>query len=189
MSSFYNSVELRELGMKRVGENCLVSKKASLYGIRNISLGNNIRIDDFSVLSAGAGGITIGNNVHIAIFCSLQGDGAIRIDDFCGLSSRVAIYSSNDDYLGEYLTNPTIPDNYKSLQVAEVRLKKHAIVGSGSIILPGSVVEEGVAIGALSLVTGITKPFHIYSGNPLKPLMPRSKKLLELEEKYREKNG
>ena len=69
--------------------------------VAKISIGNNVRIDDFCVLSAGSGGIEIGNYIHIAVYMSLIGAGKITLCDFSGISSRVAIYSSNDDYSGK----------------------------------------------------------------------------------------
>lgn len=82
------------------------------YTMQAISVLETIsRIDEFCVLLAGTGGIVIGNNVHIAVFCSLIGKEVIKINDFANLSSRVSIYSSSDDYSGEYMTNPTIPSH------------------------------------------------------------------------------
>ena len=86
------------LGFASVGENVQISDRASFYGLSRMALGNNIRIDDFCVLSAGDGGITVGDYVHIAVYSSLIGAGRITLSDFCNISSRVAIYSSNDDY-------------------------------------------------------------------------------------------
>ena len=183
MTSFYNEQELFELGFKSIGKNVLLSKKASIYGVSRISIGSNVRIDDFCVLSAGSGGIEIGNYVHIAVFASLMGEGKIVLDDFSGISSRVAIYSSNDDYSGLFMTNPTVPSYLTNVKHADVNVGKHVIIGSGSIILPGVCLGIGVAVGALSLVHKNCKPFTIYSGNPVKILGPRSEKLLELEMK------
>ena len=72
--------------------------------------------------------------------------------DFSGLSSRITIYSSNDDYSGNNMTNPSIPTEFTNVTHADVIIKKHAIIGSGSVILPGVTIEEGAAVGALSLV-------------------------------------
>ncbi|MCE9680634.1 acyltransferase, partial [Shewanella sp. AS1] len=51
------------MGFATVGENVLISDRASFYNCPGISLGSNVRIDDFCVVSAGAGGIYIGNHV------------------------------------------------------------------------------------------------------------------------------
>ena len=90
---------LEAMGFASLGKDVQISEKASIYGASRISIGDRSRIDDFCVLSAGAGGVEIGRHVHVAVFASLMGAGRIALGDFSGLSSRVAIYSSNDDYL------------------------------------------------------------------------------------------
>lgn len=52
MNSYYSNEEL----------DLLQCKKASIYSAQKISIGNNVRIDDFVILS---GRILIGNYVHI----------------------------------------------------------------------------------------------------------------------------
>jgi len=69
-SNFCNYDELKNFGFKAVGERVLVSRKASIYGAKNIELGSNIRIDDFCILS---GKIKIGNYVHVGSYTSLCG--------------------------------------------------------------------------------------------------------------------
>src|SRR6266702_1870267 len=148
--SFYTEEELNGLGLAVFGNNVCISKKASIYNPSRISIGNNVRIDDYCVLSPGEGGIEIGNYIHIAVFCSLIGAGKIVLGDFVNLSSRVSIYSSNDDYSGEHMTNPMVPVQFTGVTHADVSIGKHTIIGSGSVVLPGIILEEGVAIGALS---------------------------------------
>lgn len=177
--SFYSTEELQTLGLARFGEDVRISKKASIYNPGRISIGNHVRIDDFCVLSAGEGGIEIGDYVHIAVYCSLMGAGKIKFDDFSGLSSRVSIYSSNDDYSGEHLTNPTVPSRFAGVEHSDVNICKHVIIGSGSVVLPGVILEDGVAIAALSLVSKNCSAFGVYSGN--RRIGERKRDLLELE--------
>lgn len=94
---FLTENQLAALRFKSLGNDVKISDKASIYNAKNISIGNNVRIDDFCILSAGEDGIEIGNNVHIACYCSLIGKGKIILENYSGLSSRVSIYSSNDD--------------------------------------------------------------------------------------------
>jgi galactoside O-acetyltransferase len=182
--AFLNRDVVEKMGFASVGLNVQISDRASLYNTKNISLGNNVRIDDFCILSAGTGGILVGDFVHIAAYSSLIGVGKITLSDFCGISSRVSIYSSNDDYSGATMTNPTVPSQYTGVTHADVFLGKHVIVGSGSIILPNVVLEEGVAVGALSLVTKNCEAFGIYIGNPAKRIKRRKRDLLELEKQF-----
>lgn len=179
--AFLTENQIKTMGFRSVGENCLLSDKASYYNCQNISIGNNTRIDDFSVLSAGDGGIEIGNYVHLAIGVSLIGAGKISVQDFAGLSSRVSIYSSNDDYSGQFMTNPMVPSQYTNVTSLEVIIGKHVIVGSGSVILPGITLDTGVAVGALSLINKSCKEFGVYIGAPAKRIKERKRDLLDLE--------
>ncbi len=184
--SFLTNEELRNLGLVDFGKNVRISKKASIYNPSNISIGNNVRIDDFCVISAGNGGIEIGNFVHIAVFSLFIGAGKITLSDFCNISSRVSIYTSNDDYSGTTMSNPTVPSQFTCVTHADVFLGKHVIVGSGSIVLPGVTLEDGVAVGSLSLVSNSCKAFGMYAGSPAKLIKERKRDLLELEKDFLE---
>lgn len=175
---------IEKMRFASVGDNVQISDRASFYGAGRITLGDNVRIDDFCVLSAGDGGISIGRHVHIAVYSSLIGAGKITLSDFCNISSRVSIYSSSDDYSGATMTNPTVPSEYTGVTHADVFLGKHVIVGSGSVILPGVTLEEGVAVGALSLVTKRCEAFGIYAGNPARRIKERRRDLLKLESQF-----
>ncbi|HHU4045491.1 TPA: acyltransferase [Enterobacter cloacae] len=173
--------EIEQIGFASVGNNVFISTKASFYGSSKIHIGNNVRIDDFCVISAGEGGVYIGNYIHIAVYSSLIGSGRITLMDYSNISSRVSIYSSNDDYSGNYMSNPMVPTEFTNVMHAPVVIGRHVIIGSGSIILPGVVLGDGAAIGALSLVKDNCDNFYIYAGNPLKKIKQRTQNLLKKE--------
>jgi galactoside O-acetyltransferase len=172
------------MGFAAVGKNVQISDRASFYGTARISLGDNVRVDDFCVLSAGVGGISLGQHIHIAVYSCLIGAGKITLGDFCNISSRVSIYSSSDDYSGTTMTNPTVPGEYTGVTHADVRFGKHVIVGSGSVILPGVTLNDGVAIGALSMVNRSCDAFGIYIGIPARRIKERKRDLLKLEQQF-----
>lgn len=178
---YYSNDELKELGLKSVGTDVFISKKTSIYNPSNITIGSNVRIDDFCILSAGSEGISIGNHVHIACYSLLIGKEKIVLSDYSGLSSRVSIYSTTDDYSGNYLTNPTVPSRFRNPISKPVTLHKHVIVGASSVILPGVTLDEGVAVGANCLVTKSFKAFSVLFGSPAKVIKQRSNVLLDLE--------
>ena len=173
--------ELMEMGFGSLGENVLLSSKASYYNTHNIHLGNNVRIDDFCIISAGEGGIRIGRNVHISAFSSVVGQAPIDFEDFSGISNKVAVFSSTDDFV-KGMTNPTVPDRFRRLKHIPVRLGRHAVVGANCVLLPGSNLAEGTAVGALSVVRGTLEPWSVYLGNPVKRIMSRSQTILDLEQ-------
>jgi len=180
MNSFYSQEELKELGLKHYGENVLISRKCSIYGAKNISIANNVRIDDFCILS---GKITIGNYCHIAAATLLfGGKQGIVLEDFSGLSSRCAIYAETDDYSGEFMTNPTIPDEYRGVVGGKVLLKKHSLLGSGTMVMPNVIIGEGTAVGAMGFVSKNLDDWSVYFGAPVRKIKERSKNILKLEE-------
>lgn len=182
-NNFYTEDELKYLGLKQYGEDVLISKKVSIYGIGDISIGNHVRIDDFCVLS---GKIEIGDYVHIAVYSAIfAGKTGVKVGDYCGISSKSVIYAESDDYSGEHLTNPMIPDRYRGVITGKVTLGRHAILGSGTTILPGVEIGEGVAVGSMSLVTKSLAPWGIFAGIPCRYRKERSKSLLELEKEMK----
>lgn len=181
---YLDSSQISALGLLSCGRNVLISEKASIYGASRISIGHFVRIDDFCILSAGDGGIEIGSHIHIACYSSLIGLEAIRLGDFSNISSRVSVYSSSDDYSGKHMTNPMVPDEYKNVDHAPVNIGRHAIIGSGSVILPGVTIGQGGAIGALSMVKKDCEPFGVYAGIPARKIGSRCNGLLECERRF-----
>lgn len=180
--AFYSETEIEQIGFASVGNNVLLSRFARIYGASKISIGNNVRIDDFVILS---GKIKIGDFVHIGASSNITGsDIGVEIKDFCGISNHVKIFAISDDYSGASLTNPLIPNAYKNLEKKQITIEKHCIIGSSSVILPNAYLAEGVAIGAMSLVSRITRPWGIYFGIPAKRIKERKQDLIELEKDF-----
>lgn len=184
--AFLTRQEIIKMGFKYVGKNVKLSVKASIYNPANIVIHDHTRIDDFCILSAGEGGIEIGCYVHIGCFSSLIGNGKITLKDFSGLSGRVSIYSSNDDYSGSFMAHPTIPEKYRNVTTGDIILESHAIIGTGAVILPGVHIRKGAVVGAMSLVKQSCEEFGIYAGVPAKLLKKRKTNLLDLEKQLLE---
>lgn len=174
--------QLRQLGFKYLGENVKISNKSSIYSPQQIEIGSNTRIDDFTVLS---GKIRLGKNVHIAVFSNIAGgEKGVSMGDFSGLAYGCHVFSQSDDYSGRSLTNPTIPDEFKFETKKEIIIGRHCIVGACSIILPGSFLAEGTAVGAMSMITKSTEEWSVYFGIPAKKVKQRRRDLLDLEKQY-----
>lgn len=178
---YFHSDELHQLGFRHIGRDVRIAKNATIIGLEHIAIGDHVRIDGHTTIAAHAGALTIGNRVHIGGGCFLGCAGGVTLEDFSGLSQGVRIYSGSDDYSGAALTNPTVPDAYLNVRLAPVVLGRHVIIGSGSVILPGVHLHEGVAVGALSLVTASLDAWGIYAGTPARRIKNRSSKLLDLE--------
>jgi len=187
-SDFYSDDELKSFKFKGLGKNVKIKKNASIYFAENITIKDNVRIDDYTVIVASNNNTTIGNYVHIASNCYIAASEGLEMNDFSGLAPGVKIFTGSDDYSGNKLTNPTVDRKYIGGSTGEVVLGRHVIIGSNSVILPGVRIGEGSSVGALSLVTKSLKSWGIYFGTPVKKLKARSKNLLELEKEFLKNN-
>lgn len=184
MNSFYTEEELQQIGFKHIGQNVLISKKTSIYSPGKISIGDNVRIDDFALLS---GNITIGNNSHISAYCALYGGGEIVIDDYSGCSARCTLISASDDFSGEYMIGAVIDEEYTNVTKGLIHLCKYVQLGSGTVVLPNVTIHEGSVTGAMSLVLNDLDEWGIYVGVPAKELKERKKGLLLKVKQYEER--
>ncbi len=177
--SYYAEYELKSLGLKKFGKNVLISRKCSIYGAENISIGNNVRIDDFCILS---GNISIGSYVHISASSSLYGKYGIEIGDFCGISPKSTLYSASDDFSGEYMISPLVPSALTNVIGGKIILENFVQLGANTIVMPKVSCKEGSATGAFSLVIHDLESWSIYFGCPVHKHKERSKKILQLRE-------
>jgi galactoside O-acetyltransferase len=172
-TSFYDPEELRDFGFKSIGSNVYISRKASFYGAEKMQIGDNVRIDDFCILS---GNIEIGSNIHISAYCALYGGMGIRIEDYSGLSARCTVYSAVDDFSGNYLIGPMVNPALTNVTGGTVTIKKFVQVGAGTVIMPAVTLNEGVAVGSMSFINKTLDQWTIYAGCPVKKIKDRSKK-------------
>ena len=178
--AFLTEEELKRVGFKSLAKNVKVSNKASIYAPQNISFGNNVRIDDFCVLSAFDGYINLNNHIHIAVFCNLTGKGGIEMLDYSGLSSRVSLYSASDDYSGDYLIGPIMEESCLKIIEGPIILEKYVTIGTNAVVLPNVTLKEGSVLGSFSLLTKNTEEWSINAGVTAKKIKSRKKGLLEL---------
>lgn len=175
-TSFYSEEELLLMGFRSIGKDCMISRKASLYGVGKMSIGNNVRIDDFCILS---GNITLGNNIHISAYVALYGAKGIVFEDYTGISARSTIYSAMDDFSGNYLIGPIHPEEYTHVVGGKVTIKAFSQIGANVLIFPYLTIGEGCVIGACSMVRKDLEPWGIYYGIPVKRVNDRKKDLLK----------
>lgn len=141
-----------------------IYESARIIGRENIDFGRHIIIDDFVFIHAKKK-IRIGNYVHIGAYSSLSGGEEITLEDFSGLSFGCRILTATDDFTGKGFGNPTIPETYRNVRRAPVRLGRFAILGTNCVVLPGVTIGEGVSVGANSVVTRDLEPWGVYIGN------------------------
>ena len=172
---------------KRIGKNVFIGTNVYFRYPEHVEIGDNVIIDEFCYFTTR---MCIGNYVHISPHCSVIGGKKAEfiIGDFAGLSAGCRIVCSSDDYLGSGLTNPSIPEEFRAkVKYSSVTLQKHVVIGTGCVILPGIVVAEGSAVGAMSLINKNLDAWGVYHGIPAVRRKDRpSENILKLEQKLRE---
>jgi len=177
----YTHEELLAMGFAYVGEGVKVFKKCSLINCKNIYLGDGCQIDDFVHIIASAP-VRVGRRVHIACFTSIAGGGEVTLEDYTGLSAGCRLITGTEDFMGEGMTNPCIPTKFRSVTRSFITIRRHAILGTNTIVYPGVIIEEGVATGAGTVVNKDLEPWGLYMGAPAKRIKCRpNEKILELE--------
>jgi galactoside O-acetyltransferase len=178
--------ELDRLGLAAVGDDVVIDESARLFGAERVSIGSHVRIDCFTVITAGPEPVVIGDHVHIGVGACLFGTAGIEVADFVSLSGGVAVYSTSDDFVDGHLSGPTVPAEFRKVQAARVIVGPHVIVGARSVILPGVRLGRGAAVGALSLVKNNVADGEIAAGAPAQGVGHRNlERLGRLEERAR----
>lgn len=160
-SYYLSEKELKSRNFKNVGKNCKISSLASFIGEENISIFDNVRIDDFSQFVAKDGYIKIEENTHVCSFVLLQGSVGIEIGKRCNISQGVRIYSKSDNY-----------NSLKNTQILKKTIiHENVIIGSNSVILPGSIIKKNCRIGALTIVNKTIEENYLFYGKTLKKIL------------------
>lgn len=179
-SRYLDEEELRLLGIGSVGQNVLVSEHATIVGLQNVNLGNNIRIDSHVIILSRQGPLTIGNNVHIEPASSIVSHNGVVIGNYCTVSHGVRLFTASADYSGHHFTNVFPEAHYQKAVTGQIVLEDHVIIGANSVVMPDVVIGEGAAVGALSFVRSSVEGWAIYGGNPLRRLGSRSTVIRDL---------
>ena len=69
----YSDDELSELGFASIGTDVQIDRRAAIFGASSMHVGSHVRIDCFSVITAGQESVRIGSYTHIAAHTYLSG--------------------------------------------------------------------------------------------------------------------
>ena len=174
MSSQYDYTLLNSCG-----KDVFISTNADIRRPHLVNIGNHVAIDPFVVITTS---LEIHNYVHIAPHCSIIGGAKAKLimKDFSGFAAGCRIICASDDYKGNALINPTIPEEFLSVTYSTITMERFATLGTNVVVHPGVTIGEGAVVGSCSLVTKDIEPWGIYVGIPAKRVGDRRKdKILE----------
>lgn len=145
--------------------------KLLLIPHKNISIGNNTTFGRGTVFWA-PNKMTIGENVYIGKYCTLQAD--IEIGNNIEIANNVGLIGKYDhDYskVGVSIKNaPWIGDATYDFKGKDLKIiiDDDVWIGFGSVIFTGVHIYRGAIVAAGSIVTKDVPPYAIVAGNPAK---------------------
>ena len=169
-------------GLKHHGENTIVYPLARIVYPEMVSIGDHCIIDDFTFIHGGQG-VTLGDYVHIAVQALIMGGGVCEIGPFSGIAMGAQILTGSDDYTGVTLLGPAIMPPFRRPIRSFVRIGRQTVIGAQSVVLPGVTIGDGVAVGAMSLVTKDLPPWTLCYGTPARPHRDRPRREIEALER------
>jgi len=173
-NSFLAANEISHLGLGSFGDNVLISRNATLINPENITLSDNVRIDDFAIVTAFRP-VTVGAYVHIGAGAQIFGNAGCTIGNLVSVSPRAAIFTTSDDFSGQSLVGPTVPAEYRiGLHEAPVLIEDYSCIGTAATVMPGITMHEGAVCGAHGLVLGDCEAWSIFAGIPARRIKARS---------------
>ena len=138
---------------------------------RNISIGNNTTYGRGTVFWAPKR-MTIGSNVYIGKYCTLQAD--MEIGNNIDIANNVGLIGKYDhDYskVGVSIKDaPWIGDatyDFKGKD-QKIIIDDDVWIGFGSVVFTGVHIYRGAIVAAGSIVTKDVPPYAIVAGNPAK---------------------
>ena len=165
---------------KFLGKNVKIFPDVKIVNKKNVFIGDYSQIDDFVFINGGKE-TKIGKYVHIASFSSVIGGGKFYMGDLSGLAAGCRIITVKEDYLGNTLNNPCVPDEYRTLPPDTfVKIGKYVTLGTNTIVHPNVTIGEGAVTGSGTVVLNDLEPYGIYVGCPARKVKDRKKDFLKM---------
>ena len=137
---------------------------------KNIIIGKNWTIyNDCNFEFSENADLSIGSNVIFSygvVFCCNH-----KI--FIGNDVQIGEYTSIRDTTHSY-ADLNVPIKYQNDSSKTIIIKDNVWIGRGCIIMPGTIINRGVVIGANSIVKGILEENSVYAGSPLRLIKKRN---------------
>ena len=181
---------------KNCGKNLIIDVGVHIEGFNLISIGDNVYIDKYCIISTGnklignitylnnnafkgeKGEIIIGNNIHITQYCILMGYGGIKLADNVVLSANSKIYShTNTAYnlKNRHEVISLMPYNNAPFLNAPVVINKNVWLGINTIVMPNVFIDANSFVVTNSVVMNSFQENSYISGQPAKMIKNRFK--------------
>ena len=133
---------------------------------REYLIGKHVAIDKGVYCSTN---IHIGDYVHISPYVTIIGGafGLFKAKGFNNIMAGARIICGSDRFDDSGIFGAMIPEELKGKQIIKpVIMEELSNIGTNAIVMPGSILRQGVLLTAGSLLIGDTVPWGVYKGNP-----------------------
>ena len=147
----------------------LVSPRAEVEISPLLKMGRKVEVSSFTKIKATSGVLSIGPHTAIASGCFIgSGEAGTEIGSHCLVGPNCSIVSSSYRY--EKLDVPFALQGHQS---KGTRIGNNVLLGSGTVVIDGADIGDGVMVGANSVVTGRIPANTVIGGNPARVLFKR----------------
>jgi acetyltransferase-like isoleucine patch superfamily enzyme len=167
----------KEVGLKRVWKYLIVGLWELVFRflpysplrviwmkIGGARIGKNTYIDQITFMNldrTGLKGLDIGEKVYLGPWALLDLAGTITLEDHTTISARAVILSHHSIGFSDH----PLLDKYPK-KTFHTQIKMGAVIGVGSIILPGTILNEKCMVAAGSVVTKSIESMKLVAGVP-----------------------
>ncbi len=123
--------------------------------------------------------LVIGNSFTLSYGAILAVRHSIKIGNYVMIGEYSSIRDTTHTYETSAIPYCKQPDKFEEIIIGD-----NVWIGRGCVILPGTVIENGVIVGAHSVVKGTLKSNCIYAGAPLKLIREINAESLAIAEQF-----
>lgn len=148
----------------QVGKQCYIGRPAYITRSWRIQLGDKVRIYPNARLECSPNGrIIFGDNISIGPNVNITACGEVRIGSGTTISANVFITDMDHD-----ISDPSHSVMQTRNIVRPTSIGENCFIGANTVILAGTVMKNGVVVGANSTVRGTFGPNEVIVGSPAK---------------------
>lgn len=148
---------------------CKVSPRAEVELSPRLTIGEGSQIGSFTKIKATDGDLAIGRNVHVGTCCFISaGAGGVTIGDYSMISPNVCIVGN--DYRYDRLDVPIALQEKTS---KGIRIGSDVWLGAGCTVTDGADIADHCIVAPNSLVTGRLEAGTVAQGLPARGIFVR----------------
>lgn len=138
----------------------------TIAAMRNIELGNGVRIGRGCFLTAASGQLVLGDNVAVSPCVNIGADnGHVEIGSHTAIGPGTVIRAANHAFARQ-----DVPIMSQGHRPGKVFIEDDVWIGANCVILPDVRIGRGAVVGAGAVVTRNVAPFSIVGGVPAREI-------------------